>query len=135
MSLSTLPARTPSLTRISKGNFVSPISGPTSPKNGRFLPRYLLDIIGLDIIGRFLHLNGKEALIFPRFHQIAAVLKMLAHACANGSGNNYPIRHSAGSGKSNTIAWTAHRLVTLHDPSGQPVFDTAIVVTDRRPVR
>jgi len=88
----------------------------------------------LDIIGRFLHLdgpNGKEALIFPRFHQIDAVLKMLAHARANGSGNNYLIQHSAGSGKSNTIAWTAHRLVTLHDPSDQPIFDTAIVVTDR----
>lgn len=88
----------------------------------------------LDIIGRFLHLdgtNGKEALIFPRFHQIDAVLKMLAHARANGSGNNYLIQHSAGSGKSNTIAWTAHRLVTLHDPSDRPIFDTAIVVTDR----
>lgn len=88
----------------------------------------------LDIIGRFLHLNGtngKEALIFPRFHQIDAVLKMLAHARVNGSGNNYLIHHSAGSGKSNTIAWTAHRLVTLHDPSDLPIFDTAIVVTDR----
>ena len=88
----------------------------------------------LDIIGRFLHLdgtNGKEALIFPRFHQIDAVLKMLAHARVNGSGNNYLIQHSAGSGKSNTIAWTAHRLVTLHDPSDQPIFNTAIVVTDR----
>ncbi|GAB1717524.1 MAG: type I restriction endonuclease subunit R [Nitrobacter sp.] len=88
----------------------------------------------LDIIGRFLHLdgtNGKETLIFPRFHQIDAVLKMLAHACVNSSGNNYLIQHSAGSGKSNTIAWTAHRLVTLHDPSDQPIFDTAIVVTDR----
>lgn len=88
----------------------------------------------LDIIGRFLHLdgtNGKEALIFPRFHQIDAVLKMLAHARVSSSGSNYLIQHSAGSGKSNTIAWTAHRLVTLHDPSDQPIFDTAIVVTDR----
>lgn len=88
----------------------------------------------LDIIGRFLHLDsadGKEALIFPRFHQIDAVLKMLAHARVNGSGNNYLIQHSAGSGKSNTIAWTAHRLVTLHNLSDQPIFDTAIVVTDR----
>jgi len=88
----------------------------------------------LDIIGRFLHLDstdGKEALIFPRFHQIDAVLKILGHARVNGSGNNYLIQHSAGSGKSNTIAWTAHRLVTLHDPADQPIFDTAIVVTDR----
>lgn len=88
----------------------------------------------LDIIGRFLHLdgtNGKEALIFPRFHQIDAVLKMLAHARVKGSGANYLIQHSAGSGKSNTIAWTAHRLVTLHDAADKPIFDTAIVVTDR----
>lgn len=88
----------------------------------------------LDIIGRFAHLDtseGKEALIFPRFHQIDAVLKIVTHARANGSGKNYLIQHSAGSGKSNTIAWTAHRLVTLHDDAHNPVFDTAIVVTDR----
>lgn len=90
--------------------------------------------IWLDIIGRFVHLDttdGKEALIFPRFHQIDAVLKMIDHARVHGSGRNYLIQHSAGSGKSNTIAWTAHRLVTLHDASDKPIFDTAIVVTDR----
>lgn len=90
--------------------------------------------IWLDIIGRFVHLetkDGKEALIFPRFHQIDAVLKMIDHARVNGSGRNYLIQHSAGSGKSNTIAWTAHRLVTLHDGTDKPIFDTAIVVTDR----
>lgn len=88
----------------------------------------------LDLIGRFVHLDtseGKEALIFPRFHQIDAVLKMIVHARAHGSGKNYLIQHSAGSGKSNTIAWTAHRLVTLHDEGDKPVFDSAIVVTDR----
>jgi type I restriction enzyme R subunit len=85
----------------------------------------------LDIIGRFIHLEtaeGRGALIFPRFHQIDAVLKMLTDA---RRGRNYLIQHSAGSGKSNTIAWTAHRLVTLHDAADKPVFDTAIVVTDR----
>ena len=90
--------------------------------------------IWLDIIGRFVHLDttdGKEALIFPRFHQIDAVLKMIDHARTHGSGRNYLIQHSAGSGKSNTIAWTAHRLVTLHDATDKPIFDTAIVVTDR----
>lgn len=88
----------------------------------------------LDVIGRFIHLeskDGKEALIFPRFHQLDAVLKMLTHAGTHGSGQNYLVQHSAGSGKSNTIAWTAHRLVTLHDENDAPVFDTAIVVTDR----
>jgi type I restriction enzyme R subunit len=88
----------------------------------------------LDIIGRFVHLDnseGKDALIFPRFHQIDAVLKMIADARVRGGGGNYLVQHSAGSGKSNTIAWTAHRLVTLHDDADKPVFDTAIVVTDR----
>lgn len=88
----------------------------------------------LDIIGRFVHLDttdGKEAMIFPRFHQIDAVLKLIGKARVDGGGRNYLIQHSAGSGKSNTIAWTAHRLVTLHDDADRPVFDTAIVVTDR----
>lgn len=88
----------------------------------------------LDIIGRFIHLEtteSKEALIFPRFHQIDAVLKMLADARGHGAGRNYLIQHSAGSGKSNTIAWTAHRMVTLHDAGDKAIFDTAIVVTDR----
>jgi type I restriction enzyme R subunit len=100
------------------------------PEGRAIFSRHVL----LDIIGRFVHLDttdGKEALIFPRFHQIDAVLKMIAHAGANGSGKNYLIQHSAGSGKSNTIAWTAHRLVTLHDDADRPVFDTAIVITDR----
>lgn len=90
--------------------------------------------IFLDIIGRFVHLEkaeGKEALIFPRFHQIDAVLKIIADAKSKGVGRNYLIQHSAGSGKSNTIAWTAHRLITLHDDADKPIFDTAIIVTDR----
>jgi type I restriction enzyme R subunit len=90
--------------------------------------------IFLDIIGRFVHLEkeeGKEALIFPRFHQIDAVLKIIADAGTKGVGRNYLIQHSAGSGKSNTIAWTAHRLITLHDEADKPIFDTVIIVTDR----
>lgn len=88
----------------------------------------------LDIIGRFIHLevkDNKETMIFPRFQQLDAVLKMLSHAKQNGSGHSYLIQHSAGSGKSNTIGWTAHRLITLHDDSDQSIFDTAIIVTDR----
>jgi type I restriction enzyme R subunit len=90
--------------------------------------------IFLDIIGRFVHLEkeeGKEALIFPRFHQIDAVLKIIEDARTKGVGRNYLIQHSAGSGKSNTIAWTAHRLITLHDDEDKPIFDTVIIVTDR----
>ena len=88
----------------------------------------------LDLIGRFIHLEragGKEVLIFPRFQQLDAVRKLLADARSNGAGQNYLIQHSAGSGKSNTIAWTAHQIINLHDANDQPLFDTAIIVTDR----
>ncbi|MFG6637041.1 type I restriction endonuclease subunit R [Sulfitobacter sp. 1A12126] len=88
----------------------------------------------LDLIGRFIHLergDGKEVLIFPRFQQLDAVRKLLADARANGAGQNYLIQHSAGSGKSNTIAWTAHQIINLHDDDDRPLFDTAIIVTDR----
>lgn len=88
----------------------------------------------LDLIGRFIHLergDGKEVLIFPRFQQLDAVRKVLSDAKAQGPGQNYLIQHSAGSGKSNTIAWTAHQIINLHDANDQPLFDTAIIVTDR----
>ena len=88
----------------------------------------------LDLIGRFIHLErsgGKEVLIFPRFQQFDAVRKVLADARAQGAGQNYLIQHSAGSGKSNTIAWTAHQIINLHDEADRPLFDTAIIVTDR----
>jgi type I restriction enzyme, R subunit len=83
--------------------------------------------------------NGKKRikkeskLIFPRYHQLAAVRQLLKDAQEKGSGQKYLIQHSAGSGKSNSIAWLAHQLIGLHDVSGQKnIFDTAIVVTDRR---
>ena len=88
----------------------------------------------LDLIGRFIHLergDGKEVLIFPRFQQFDAVRKVLSDARCNGAGRNYLIQHSAGSGKSNTIAWTAHQIINLHDELDEPLFDTAIIVTDR----
>jgi len=88
----------------------------------------------LDVIGQFMHLeaNGKsEVMIFPRFQQLDAVRKLIAHARAHGSGHNYLIQHSAGSGKSNTIGWLAHHAIKLHDATDQPVFDTVIIVTDR----
>lgn len=91
-------------------------------------------LVLLDILGRFMHLevNGKsEVMIFPRFQQLDSVRKLMAHAGDHGAGRNYLIQHSAGSGKSNTIAWLAHHAINLHDPADQPVFNTAIVVTDR----
>ena len=97
----------------------------------------------LDIIGRFVHLDRqetpkadgtpevRETLIFPRFQQLDAVRKMMTHARSFGPGRNYLIQHSAGSGKSNTIGWTAHQAINLHDAADHPIFDSAIIVTDR----
>lgn len=101
----------------------------------------------MDILHRFMNLetkeekvrrrNGKEdkvvkkTLIFPRYHQLDVVRKLVAHVKAHGSGHNYLIQHSAGSGKSNSIAWVAHRLSTLFDAANQPIFSSVIVVTDR----
>ena len=98
----------------------------------------------LEIIGQFVCLQkeekenekGKkfevETLIFPRYHQLDAVRRLVVDAREKGVGENYLIQHSAGSGKSNTIAWTAHRLAELHNAKNDKVFDSIIVVTDRR---
>lgn len=88
----------------------------------------------LDVIGRFMHLetNGRsKVMIFPRFQQLDAVMKVMAHAKAHGPGNNYLIQHSAGSGKSNTIGWLAHHAINLHNAASEQVFHTVIIVTDR----
>ena len=73
----------------------------------------------------------KRRQIFPRYHQLDVVRKLLAGAAAHGVGRRYLIQHSAGSGKSNSIAWLAHQLIGLAK-DGKPVFDSVIVVTDRR---
>ncbi|MEU8377387.1 type I restriction endonuclease [Micromonospora sp. NPDC048894] len=99
----------------------------------------------LDLIRRFLHTDREsQALIFPRYHQWDAVTRLTAHAARHGSGHNYLVMHSAGSGKSNTIAWLAHRLSSLHTAHtldegtratglrpDEPVFDKVIIITDR----
>ena len=96
----------------------------------------------LEIMARFVHLEiedkmvggyrvHKEKMIFPRYHQLAAVHKLVDTAQAEGVGHNYLIEHSAGSGKSNTIAWLVHRLASLHDDQDRKVFDSVVVVTDR----
>ncbi len=73
-----------------------------------------------------------KKLLFPRYHQLDVVRKLIASAQREGAGRRYLIQHSAGSGKSNSIAWLAHQLVDLHDKSGNStIFDTIIVVTDR----
>ena len=93
----------------------------------------------LDLVGNFIHLAvedrqgvQRETLIFPRYHQRDAVKKLAVHALEQGTGQHYLIQHSAGSGKSNTIAWLAHRLAFLHNAKNQRVFDSVIVITDRR---
>ncbi|MBR8219578.1 type I restriction endonuclease subunit R [Burkholderia vietnamiensis] len=75
--------------------------------------------------------NIRESLIFPRFHQWEAVTKMLGAVRAEGVGQPYCIQHSAGSGKTNTIAWTAHSLIRVRHPDGEPYFHSVVVVTDR----
>lgn len=91
----------------------------------------------LDILHRFVQLTkdektGKEKLIFPRYHQLDAVREIVDDVFKNGSGKNYLIQHSAGSGKSNSIAWLAHHLANLHDANNEVVFHSIIVITDRR---
>lgn len=97
----------------------------------------------MEILQRFVHLHveekqvdsrtvKKEKLIFPRFHQLDAVRKITAHVRTHGAGKNYLIQHSAGSGKSNTIAWLAYRLASLHNAADERIFDAVVLVTDRR---
>ncbi|MCX6717770.1 MAG: type I restriction endonuclease [Candidatus Taylorbacteria bacterium] len=98
----------------------------------------------MDLVGNFIqeyteekeNIKGKkikeEKIIFPRYHQFDTVKRILDDSRENGSGRNYLIQHSAGSGKSNTIAWTAHRLAELHNENNENIFDGVIVVTDRR---
>jgi type I restriction enzyme R subunit len=70
-------------------------------------------------------------MIFPRYHQLDSVRKLSADSLANGAGKNYLVQHSAGSGKSNSIAWLAYQLAGLHDEKDKRIFDSIIVITDR----
>lgn len=74
----------------------------------------------------------KRLLIFPRYHQLDAVRRLVSHARQHGAGQRYLIQHSAGSGKSNSIAWLAHQLSVLHNQQDERVFDSVVVITDRR---
>ena len=98
----------------------------------------------MDILKRFVFIETKEkkdmdgnvytseTVIFPRYHQLDVVRKLEADAKEKGVGINYLIQHSAGSGKTYSISWLAHRLANLHDDEDRPVFDSVIVITDRR---
>lgn len=124
------------------GNPPAPDGGyPTAYLWQRVLCRDAL----LELLHKFLHLEktekkdpatGKvsvrERLIFPRYHQWDVLHKLLDDIRAHGPGQQYLIQHSAGSGKSNSIAWLAHRLSGLHDAQEAKIFQSVIVVTDRR---
>ena len=96
----------------------------------------------LEILHKYMHLQvdrdpktgavKSERMIFPRYHQLDVVTKLLADVRARGAGHNYLIQHSAGSGKSNSIAWLAYRLASLHNDRDEKIFQSVIIVTDRR---
>lgn len=118
------------------------------PNEHGFKTSYLWDNILrkeslIDLLSRFIHLEvkekkegdrliKKETIIFPRFHQMDVVRKLDADIMEKGVGQNYLIQHSAGSGKSNSIAWLAHRLSNLHNNEDELIFDSTIIITDRR---
>lgn len=123
-----------------KGNPENPNGSPTSYLWERVLQREAW----LEIIGKFLHASSwketdavtgevttRQSLLFPRFHQWESVTSLVQAARTEGPGRRYLIQHSAGSGKTNSIAWTAHQLSSLHNDAGTKVFDSVIVVTDR----
>lgn len=113
------------------------------PLAGKYKTSYLWEEVLskdslLDILHRFVQVipqdsdRRKDKLIFPRYHQLNAVRALVADAKDHGAGKNYLIQHSAGSGKSNTIAWLAHHLSNLRDSKQRALFDSIIVITDRR---
>jgi type I restriction enzyme R subunit len=119
-------------------------ANPEGYRTGYLWERVLERHSWLNILGRFIHLEKKEkkqrdgtkktveSLIFPRLHQLEVVNKLIDAARIEKAGHRYLIQHSAGSGKSNSIAWLAHQLASLHDDQDKKVFNSVIVITDRR---
>ena len=98
----------------------------------------------LDLLAKFIFIESKEKedeltgktkksenIIFPRYHQLDVIRKVLSDVQENLTAQNYLIQHSAGSGKTNSIAWLAHRLTSLHDASNKIIFDNVVIITDR----
>ncbi|GIX49464.1 MAG: hypothetical protein KatS3mg131_3675 [Candidatus Tectimicrobiota bacterium] len=132
---------------FNKGRFGGAGNPPVPPTRQGYATSYLWEEVWardsvLDLIRQFIHeieevdekgrKKGRRHLIFPRYHQLESVRKLVADARRRGPGQRYLIQHSAGSGKSFTIAWLAHQLATLHDAADRRVFDSIVVVTDRR---
>lgn len=137
----------------SNGAGVDGGAGNPQDESGGYVTAYLWETVlqkdcFLDILQKFISYqkeskkvnlpDGKvrtdvvEKIIFPRYHQLDVVRKMINHTRENGPGHNYLIQHSAGSGKSNSIAWTAYRLASLHDSENKAVFNSVLIVTDRK---
>jgi len=121
---------------------------PSGYRTGYFWEDVLTFDSFLDILGHFMFIetrdekvdDGKggarritrETLIFPRFHQLDAVRRLIRASRGEGAGHNYLIQHSAGSGKTNSISWLSHCLSSLHNEQDEKVFDCVVVITDRR---
>ncbi len=121
---------------------------PSGHRTGYFWEEVLARESFLDIVGSFVFLetaeetvddgNGgrkkttRETMVFPRYHQLDSVRKLVNIARTEKSGENYLIQHSAGSGKTNSISWLSHRLSSLHTAEDEKIYDCVIVITDRR---
>lgn len=121
---------------------------PSGHRTGYFWEEILERKSFLDIVGNYIFLENseeimddgaggrikatKETMIFPRYHQLDAVRRLVDSAKTKAVGNNYLIQHSAGSGKTNSISWLSHRLSSLHTSGDTKVFDCVVVITDRR---
>ncbi|MXX42413.1 MAG: type I restriction endonuclease subunit R [Acidimicrobiales bacterium] len=120
---------------------------PSGYRTGYFWQEVLERECFLGIIGSYMFLERREdkvtdakgtravkreTLIFPRYHQLDSVSRLVEVARDEGAGHNYLVQHSAGSGKTNSISWLAHRLSSLHDDADEKVFDCVLVITDRR---
>jgi type I restriction enzyme R subunit len=132
---------------FNKGKFGGAGNPPVPPTQKGYATAYLWEETWardsvFDLVRQFIHeveeedekgkKTGRRFLIFPRYQQLDCVRRLIADARERGPGQRYLIQHSAGSGKSFTIAWLAHQLSTLHDASDRRVFDSIVVVTDRR---
>ncbi len=134
---------------FNKGRGEGIYTGGGNPENPNGLPvSYMWEEVLkkdsiLDLISKFIFIErkeeddlegkikAKETVIFPRFHQMDLIRKLVQDVRVNKTSQNYLIQHSAGSGKTNSIAWLAHRLVSLHDSDNNVIYDTTIIVTDR----
>ena len=132
---------------FNRGKFGGAGNPPVSPTQSGYATSYLWEETWardsvLDLVRQFIHevqeedergrKTGKRFLIFPRYQQVDCVRRLVADARSHGAGQRYLIQHSAGSGKTFTIAWLAHQLSTLHDGEDRRVFDSIVVISDRR---